>query len=147
MMGGFSIIQKETMTNSSTRKNKVGLLFPIQRRISLSARFEIFSDRRVGNGGERMKYPVIIHKGENSDYGVTFPDLPGCFSAGDTIEESLANAQEAAECHIEGILIDSEPIPVPTTIEKHKDNPDFKDGIYRMVGRGVWGTQCRFLKT
>ena len=85
---------KETMTNSSTRKNKVGLLFPIQRRISLSARFEIFSDRRVGNGGERMKYPVIIHKGENSDYGVTFPDLPGCFSAGDTIEESLANAQK-----------------------------------------------------
>lgn len=28
-----------------------------------------------------MKYPVVIHKDENSDYGVTFPDLPGCFSA------------------------------------------------------------------
>ena len=41
-----------------------------------------------------MKYPVVIHKDENSDYEVTFPDLPGCFSAGDTIEEALANALE-----------------------------------------------------
>ena len=132
-MGGFSIIQKETITNSSIRKNQEKLLFPTQRRISLSALFEIFTDRRVGNGGETMKYPVVIHKDENSDYGVTFPDLPGCFSAGETIEEALANAQEAAECHIEGILIDSEPIPVSTNIEKHKDNPDFKDGIWALV--------------
>ena len=132
-MGGFSIIQKETITNSSIRKNRVKLRFPIQRKISLSALFEIFIDRRVGNGGEAMKYPVIIHKDENSDYGVTFPDLPGCFSAGETIEEALSNAQEAAECHIEGILIDSEPIPVSANIEKHKDNPDFKDGIWALV--------------
>jgi predicted RNase H-like HicB family nuclease len=132
-MGGFSIIQKETITNLSILKNKVKLLFPIQRRIFLSVLFEIFTGRRVGNGGEIMKYPVIIHKDENSDYGVTFPDLPGCFSAGETIEEALANAQEAAECHIEGILIDSEPIPVSTNIEKHKDNPDFKDGVWALV--------------
>lgn len=127
MTGGFSI------TNSSIRKNLEKLLFLIQKRISLSEHFEIFTGRRVGNGGETMKYPVVIHKDENSDYGVTFPDLPGCFSAGDTIEEALANAQEAAECHIEGILIDSEPIPVPTSIENHKDNPDFKDGIWALV--------------
>ncbi len=80
-----------------------------------------------------MKYPVIIHKDENSDYGVTFPDLPGCFSAGETIEEALANAQEAAECHVEGILIDAEPIPVATDIENHKDNQDLKDGIWALV--------------
>jgi len=132
-MGGFSSIQKETITNSSIRKNREKQLFLIQRRISLSEHFEIFTGRRVGNGGETMKYPVVIHKDENSDYGVTFPDLPGCFSAGDTIEEALANAQEAAECHIEGILIDSEPIPVSTSIENHKENPDFKDGIWALV--------------
>ena len=124
---------KETITNSNTRKNQVKLLFPIPKRSSLSALFEIFTDRRVGNGGETMKYPVVIHKDKNSDYGVTFPDLPGCFSAGETIEEALTNAQEAAECHIEGILIDSEPIPVSTAIEKHKDNPDFKDGVWALV--------------
>lgn len=80
-----------------------------------------------------MKYPLLIHKDDKSDYGVTFPDLPGCFSAGETIEEALVNAQEAAECHIEGILLDSEPFPVATTIEKHKDNPDFKDGLWALV--------------
>ncbi len=80
-----------------------------------------------------MKYPVVIHKDENSDYGVTVPDLPGCFSAGETVEEALVNAQEAAECHIEGILIDSGPIPVATTIEGHQDNPDFKNGIWAII--------------
>jgi len=37
-----------------------------------------------------MKYPIVIHKDPKSDYGVTIPDLPGCFSAGSTIEEGLA---------------------------------------------------------
>lgn len=77
-----------------------------------------------------MKYPIVIHKDENSDYGVTFP---GCFSAGGTIEEALTNAQEAAECHIEGILLDSEPLPIATAIEMHKDSPNFKDGIWALV--------------
>ena len=80
-----------------------------------------------------MRYPIVIHKDESSNYGVTFPDLPGCFSAGDTIEEAIINAQEAAECHIEGILLDSEPIPVATDIEKHKDNPIYKDGTWALV--------------
>ena len=80
-----------------------------------------------------MKYPIVIHKDDDSDYGVTFPDLPGCFSAGATIEEAITNSQEAAECHIEGILLDSESIPVATSIEKHKDNPDFKDGVWALV--------------
>lgn len=132
-MGGFSIIQKETTTNSNILKNQVKLLFPTQRKIYLSVLFEIFTVRLVGNGGEIMKYPVVIHKDENSDYGVSFPDLPGCFSAGETIEEALTNAQEAAECHIEGILMDSEPIPVSSNIEKHKDNPDFKDGVWAII--------------
>ncbi len=80
-----------------------------------------------------MRYPVVIHKDDDLDYGVTFPDLPGCFSAGDTIEEAIVNSQEAAECHIAGILLDSEPIPVATSIENHKDKPDFKDGVWALV--------------
>jgi len=84
-----------------------------------------------------MKFPVVIHKDKDkdkdSDFGVTFPDLPGCFSAGDTIEEALANAQEAAECHIEGFLLDSEPIPVARTIEEHKNKKEFKNGIWAIV--------------
>ncbi len=80
-----------------------------------------------------MKYPIVIHKDSNSDYGVTFPDLPGCFSAGSTIEEAINMAQEAAECHIEGILIDSEPVPTPSDIEVHKNNPDYNQGIWALI--------------
>jgi predicted RNase H-like HicB family nuclease len=80
-----------------------------------------------------MKYPIVIHKDKNSDYGVTIPDIPGCFSVGTSIEEAIAMSQEAAECHIEGMLLDSEPIPVPTSIENHKDNPNYKDGLWALV--------------
>ena len=80
-----------------------------------------------------MKYPIVIHKDPNSDYGVTIPDLPGCFSAGSTIEEAINMAQEAAECHIEGMLIDSEPIPTPSDIDVYRNKPDFKDGIWALV--------------
>ncbi len=132
-MGGSFIIQKETTINSSILKSLGKSLSPILIKICLLALFELFTGKLVGNGGNAMKYPVVIHKDENSDYGVTFPDLPGCFSAGETIEEAFVNAQEAAECHIEGILLDSEPFPVATTIEKHKDNPDFKDSIWALV--------------
>lgn len=80
-----------------------------------------------------MKYPVVLHKDKDSDYGVTFPDLPGCFSAGSSIEEALAMAQEAAECHIEGLLIDSEPVPIATSIEKHKNNSNYKNGLWALI--------------
>jgi len=80
-----------------------------------------------------MKYPVVIHKDLDSDFSVIIPDLPGCFSAGSTIEEAISMAQEAAECHIEGLLIDSESIPVPSGIEAYKDHPDFKEGIWAIV--------------
>lgn len=80
-----------------------------------------------------MKYPIVIHKDLNSDFSVTIPDLPGCFSAGSTIDEAINMAQEAAECHIEGLLIDSEPIPMPSNIEVYKDHADFKDGIWAIV--------------
>ena len=80
-----------------------------------------------------MKYPIVIHKDPDSDYSVTIPDLPGCFSVGSSIEEAIRMAQEAAECHIEGMLIDSEPIPTPSDIEVHKDQPDFKNGIWALV--------------
>ena len=80
-----------------------------------------------------MQYPIIIHKDTDSDYGVTFPDISGCFSAGTTIEEAINNAQEAAECHIEGMLIDSEPIPTPSNIDLHKANSDFENGVWALV--------------
>ena len=80
-----------------------------------------------------MQYPVVLHKDPNSDYGVTVPDLPGCFSAGETIDEALTEVVEAIECHIEGLLIDGEPVPSPTSIETHRDDPDYADGVWALV--------------
>ena len=79
-----------------------------------------------------MRYPVVIHKDPDSDYGVTVPDLPGCFSAGETIDCAVDQVVEAIELHIKSMLLDSEPIPSPHTVEVHKDNPDFANGIWAL---------------
>lgn len=80
-----------------------------------------------------MRYPIIIHKDENSDFGVIVPDLPGCFSAGSTIEDAILNAHEAIECHLEGLLLDNESIPLKHPIEHHLENPDLKGGVLAVV--------------
>ena len=48
-----------------------------------------------------MNYPIVIHKDPDTDYGVTVPDLPGCFSAGSTIDEALWMARGAIELYLE----------------------------------------------
>jgi predicted RNase H-like HicB family nuclease len=80
-----------------------------------------------------MRYPIYIHKDPDSAYGVTVPDVPGCFSAGDTMEEAILNATEAIECHIEGLLVDGEDYPTPQSLEFHRKNPDFSDGAWGIV--------------
>ena len=80
-----------------------------------------------------MRYVVVVHKDEDSDYGVSVPDLAGCFSAGTTIEEALTNVVEAIECHLEAMLQDGEKIPMAKPIEQHRKNPDYADGLWAIV--------------
>ncbi|NQZ11071.1 MAG: type II toxin-antitoxin system HicB family antitoxin, partial [Algicola sp.] len=80
-----------------------------------------------------MKYPIVIHKDLESDYGVTVPDIPGCFSAGSSVEEAIEMAKEAIECHIEGLIMDNDPMPISTAIDKHQQNSQYDDGIWAMV--------------
>ncbi|MGB7412976.1 MAG: type II toxin-antitoxin system HicB family antitoxin [Thermosynechococcaceae cyanobacterium] len=80
-----------------------------------------------------MRYIIVIHKDTDSDYGVTVPDLPGCFSAGDTFEDALSGATEAIECHIEGLLIDGENIPKASLMEHHQQNKDYVGGVWGLV--------------
>ena len=80
-----------------------------------------------------MRFPIVIHKDKDSDYGVTVPDLPGCFSAGDTVDDALTNAIEAIECHIEGMLIDGETVPSARTIEFHSKKRQFSGGIWALT--------------
>jgi predicted RNase H-like HicB family nuclease len=82
---------------------------------------------------ETMRFPIVIHKDSNTDYGVTVPDLPGCFSAGVTTDEALSNTIEAIECHIEGLMIDGEPIPSPRSVEYYRSNKNFQGGVWALV--------------
>lgn len=80
-----------------------------------------------------IQYPIFIHQDENSAYGVIVPDLPGCYSVGDTIEDAIKNAHKAIECHIEGLLLDNKSIPLKKPIEEHLDNSDFCGGVLAIV--------------
>ena len=64
-----------------------------------------------------MQFLVVLHTEPNrTDYGVTVPDLPGCVSAGDTLEEALANAGEAILGHLEVMVEDGKPVPEPNSM-------------------------------
>ena len=76
-----------------------------------------------------MQYPVVIFKDPDSIYGIVVPDLPGCVTAGDTVEHVLTRAVEAIKCHMSGMLIDGEPIPEPRDIVSHRDNPEYADAL------------------
>ncbi|KTC65787.1 hypothetical protein Lade_0445 [Legionella adelaidensis] len=80
-----------------------------------------------------MRYPVVIHKDEHSDYGVSVPDIPGCYSAGATYDEALTNVIEAIECHIEGLLMDNESIPVGSTIDHWINEEEFQNGVWAFI--------------
>ena len=80
-----------------------------------------------------MRYPIVIHKDKGTSYGVIVPDLPGCFSAGDTLDETFAMAREAIQCHIEGLLMDGDAIPELQPIQHHLSDPDLADGVWALV--------------
>ena len=92
-----------------------------------------FIARSAGAGVDEMRYPVVIHKDKSSDYGVTVPDLPGCFSAGETMEDAMTNVVEAIECHLEGLLFDGDAIPVAQPVEGHQKNKNFAGGTWALV--------------
>jgi predicted RNase H-like HicB family nuclease len=65
----------------------------------------------------KIYYPALIDKDPDSDFGVSFPDLPGCVSAGETVEEAMIGAQEALAGHIALMLSDGETLPAPSPLE------------------------------
>lgn len=80
-----------------------------------------------------MRFPVVLHTDDGVRFGVTVPDLPGCFSAGDTVDDALASAIEAIDLHLEGLTEDGGEIPVPRPIAAHRANPDFADGVWAVM--------------
>lgn len=62
-------------------------------------------------------YIALIHKEPASDYGVSFPDFPGCVTAGATLDEARREAADALALHIDGMIEDGEAIPEPSSLE------------------------------
>ena len=62
-------------------------------------------------------YIALIHRDATSDYGLSFPDLPGCVTAGATLDEARAFAVEALAMHLAGLAEDSEAVPDPSSLE------------------------------
>ncbi len=73
-----------------------------------------------------MLYPIAILPGDNAHaWGVEVPDLPGCFSAGDDLDEAMAKAREAIEGHLELLAEEGAPIPVARKVTFHAENPHY----------------------
>ena len=65
-----------------------------------------------------MRYPIAIELGhENAAYGVVVPDLPGCFSAGDTIDEAIGNVEDAILLYLEDTISDGKAPPRASTLD------------------------------
>jgi len=77
-----------------------------------------------------MLYPVYVHHDEGSAWGGIFPDLPGCFTAADELQDLPRAAQEAVEAHYG---FDDAAIPAPSTPDKWLDHPDYQGGVWMMV--------------
>lgn len=81
-----------------------------------------------------MRYPIAIETGsETTAFGVVVPDLPGCFSAGDTLDEALAGAEEAAAAWIDAALDAGEAIPAPSGLEALRHNADYANWTFGVI--------------
>jgi predicted RNase H-like HicB family nuclease len=88
-------------------------------------------NRRESNSvkGGNLEFIAYLHKDKNSDYGVSFPDFPGCITAGSTLEEARRMAAEALSLHIEGLREDGEEIPDPSTLDDLRGDPAMKGAV------------------
>lgn len=81
-----------------------------------------------------MLYTAIVEIGnDETAWGVKVPDIKGCYSAGDTLEEALANAREAIEGHLEILAEDGEPIPEAQPSKAHLEGVDFDTHLVAVV--------------
>jgi predicted RNase H-like HicB family nuclease len=88
-----------------------------------------------------MNYIAYVHKDRRSDYGVSFPDFPGCVTAGETLEEARRMADEALSLHIAGIMQDGDPLPPPSTFDHLADDSERKSAVAFLLVSGPSLTQ------
>lgn len=81
-----------------------------------------------------MEFPIAIHKDAGSVYGVTVPDIPGCHSWGNTIEEAIHNAREAIKSHMQTLAEMGEVPDIQCSpIEELKKREEFQSAIWALA--------------
>ena len=90
-----------------------------------------------------VAYIGVIHKEAKSDFGVSFPDFPGCITAGSTLEEAMDMAREALALHIEGMQEDKQTIPEPSTLKQLKTFVAHQNGVAVVVDAPIKSKMVR----
>ena len=81
-----------------------------------------------------MRYPIAIEPGNDTKaWGVAVPDLPGCFSAGETLDEAIDKASEAITLWIETALDEGGDIPAPGSVAAYRQHPEFAGWIWALA--------------
>ena len=81
-----------------------------------------------------MLYPIAISVGDDQHaWGVEVPDIPGCFSAGDDLDDAIAMAREAIEGHFEILAEDGSAIPSASKVTHHASNPQYAGVTWALV--------------
>ena len=88
-----------------------------------------------------MRYVSFVHR-ENTGYGVSFPDFPGCVAVGETLDEALRQGHEALAFHVEGLYEDGTSIPPPRSIEAINSDPELAE--WREGADILLISQCAF---
>jgi predicted RNase H-like HicB family nuclease len=78
-------------------------------------------------------YIGLIHKDAGSDFGVSLPDFPGVITAGTSLDDARAMAEEALALHVEGLIEDGDDIPEPSTLKDIMSDPDNRGGVAILV--------------
>lgn len=76
---------------------------------------------------------ALIHKETASDFGVSFPDFPGLATAGRSLDEARAMAEEALAFHVEGMAEDGEAIPKPSALDAIMNEVENRDGVVTVI--------------
>lgn len=83
---------------------------------------------------KNLVFPIAVEAGdEQHAFGVVVPDIPGCFAAGDTLEEAFENAKQAIESHLDALLDEGLPVPQAGKLDEHLHNPDYAGFVWGFV--------------
>ena len=120
-------LNRVTGSHHVFKNPKNGATTVVPHRSKISGR--VWSSRSIAMpAGRRIDrvthYGAIVEEEDGKAVGVWFPDLPGCFSAGDTLDEAMLNAREAIALYADALREDGRPMPRARTLTELKADAD-----------------------